>query len=158
MEEFCCAQEWVEWTEGDWVLQLINVSVHTVIRRQSPLQEVHILRVFDESSSHHDRLKALPVYGPQLYMDESWNTHSSYTSELKQSELKHRAWCVHVWIFMLIFNLRLKIRWDLNKCAVSIYKTCSGRHGNHNISVDVSDVQICRPFEIRPSTDDQQTT
>lgn len=38
---------------------------------QSPLEEVHVLGVFDESSSHHDGLETLTVDRPQLHMDQS---------------------------------------------------------------------------------------
>lgn len=35
----------------------------------SPLEEVHVLGVLDESGSHHDGLEALAVDGPQFHMD-----------------------------------------------------------------------------------------
>lgn len=39
----------------------------------SPLEEVHILGVFDEPGSHHDGLEALTVDSPQFHMDQCWN-------------------------------------------------------------------------------------
>lgn len=36
----------------------------------SPLEEVHILGVFDESGSHHNGLEALTVDSPQFHMDQ----------------------------------------------------------------------------------------
>lgn len=35
----------------------------------SPLEELHVLGVFDESGSHHDGLEALTVNSPQFHMD-----------------------------------------------------------------------------------------
>lgn len=46
------------------VAQLLVLAV------TSPLEEVHILGVLDESGSHHDGLEALTVDRPQFHMDK----------------------------------------------------------------------------------------
>lgn len=37
----------------------------------APLEELHVLGVFDESRSHHDGLETLTVDRPQLHVDQS---------------------------------------------------------------------------------------
>lgn len=50
---------------------LLILLILLVVNVMSPLQEVHVLCMFDEAGSHHDGLETLTVDGPQLHRGQS---------------------------------------------------------------------------------------